>query len=327
MKIDFPTFLGIISVSILCIFATSMMIFENGSHLTDVADYTVKGKMETYAHTLSEINQQGITYQNNGDLEQFAQQMNLMQQKQKDMASKILELDISQAYVAEGWNFPFRESSKVTIHIPELKKPVCDIPEKIPLHLQLISQSEMFQIFAGKYSQHDLTIDISDERNHGGWIHYNLAATSDDELFYTYTYFHFDSCTDEMESSYFLLCKDIKNDEYVSTRIKSEITSSLAHEEFCNIELESWHQDLRTYQTKIANELKKHTQVTVDSDRNPSSQLSHLEFKRLGLLLDIARHYEHEVLESGKLQDDLGEYDRLFGSLPDELLRIIEKRK
>ena len=171
MKIDFPTLLGIVSVSIMCIFAISMIVFENDSHPIKITDSSPKIKIEKYADILSEINQQGIIYQNDGDSEQFVHQMNMMQQNQKEITSKILGLDINEAYVAEGWNFPFGESSKVTIRIPEFKKPVCDIPEKIPSHLQLIGQSEMFQMFAGKYSQHDLTIDISDERNHGGLIH------------------------------------------------------------------------------------------------------------------------------------------------------------
>jgi hypothetical protein len=326
MNIDFPTFLGIVSVSILCIFATSVMIFENDFYPIEVADSSSTSKIEKYASTLSAINQQGIVHQDNGDSEQFTQQMKLMQQKQKEIASKILGLNIQDAYVAEGWNFPFMESSKVTMHIPEFKKPLCDIPEKIPLHLQMISQSEMFQMFAEKYFQHDLTLDISDERNHRGWIHYNLGATSDDGLFSTYTHFHFDSCTNEMHGAYFLLCQDIKNDEHVSTSIKSEITSSLENKEFCNIELESWHQDLRTYHTKISTKLEKYTQKVIPYSKENQPTMSHLEFKRLGLLLDITRHYDSGILEPEKLQEDLKEYERVFGNLPDELLKLLEEK-
>lgn len=326
MKIDFPTFLGIVSVFILCIFAITIPVFVNDSHSDNVIDLQ-SIKTEQYAEILSEINQQATIYQNNGDSEQLTQHMNLMQQKQKEIASKILGVNIYEAYVAEGWNFPFREPSKVTISIPELEKPVCGIPEKIPSHLQLISHSEMFQMFIGKYFQYDLTLDISDERNHG-WIHYNLGATSDDGLFYTSTYFHFDSCTDEMQGSYVLLCKDIKNDKHVSTRIKSEITSTLANDKFCNISLEPWHQGIRDYQTKISNQLEKHSleKVTIDSERDSSHQF-HLEFKRLGLLLDIARYYDSDVLETKKLQKDLAEYERNYGNLPDELLELMEMRK
>ena len=284
--------------------------------------------MKSDAEILTEINDVATTYQKNDDKARFDEQMEIMQKKQKETASKILGVDISNAYVAEGWNFPFKESSEVTVIDPEFKEPICDIPEKIPVHLQKIRQSEMFQIFAGKYSQHDLTIDISDERNHRGWIHYNLGAISDDGLFSTYTHFHFDSCTNEMHGSYFLLCKDIKNDEHVSTSIKSEITSSLKNNEFCNIELEPWHQDLRDYHNRISDELYKLTQgeVPVDSDGNPSHRFFS-DFGRLGLLNDIIRYYDSDNSDREKMQEDIAEYNRKFGSLPEELLKIIEKRK
>lgn len=38
--------------------------------------------------------------------------------------------------------------------------PTCNIPEKIPVHLQKIRQPEMFQMFVKKYSQHQLMIEI-----------------------------------------------------------------------------------------------------------------------------------------------------------------------
>jgi hypothetical protein len=53
--------------------------------------------------------------------------------------------------------------------------------------------------------------------------------------------------------------------------------------------------------------------------------MSHLEFKRLGLLLDITRHYDSGILEPEKLQEDLQAYDKLFGSLPDEFLELLEE--
>jgi len=46
MKIDFPIFLGIVSVSILCIFATSMIIFENNLHSIDTAYSSFKNNVK-----------------------------------------------------------------------------------------------------------------------------------------------------------------------------------------------------------------------------------------------------------------------------------------
>jgi hypothetical protein len=57
MKIDFPTFLGIVSVSILCIFATSMIIFENNLHAIETAYSSSKNNVKINAQMLSEISQ------------------------------------------------------------------------------------------------------------------------------------------------------------------------------------------------------------------------------------------------------------------------------
>jgi hypothetical protein len=45
----------------------------------------------------------------------------------------------------------------------------------------------------------------------------------------------------------------------------------------------------------------------------------------LGLLLDITRYYDSGILEPEKLQEDLQAYDKLFGSLPDEFLELLEE--
>jgi plastocyanin len=287
-----------------------------------------RNELENFAVILAEINQNATIYQKNNNQEKFEKQLILMKEKQAEIASKILEVGISDAYVAEGWNYPFKESSEVTVFNPEFKKPLCNIPEKIPIHLQKIQRSEMFQMFAGKYSQHQLTIDISDERYGGGLVHYDLIAKSDDRSFTASTDFHLDSCTDEMKSPYFLFCKDTKSDEHIATRIKSEIISSLESNEFCNIKFEPWHQAIRDYQTKISDELRRLSQgeVPIDSD-GVSSHKFFLDFQRLGLLNDIIRYYESENLDYEKIQEDVAEYNKKFGSLPDELLELIKKRK
>jgi len=287
-----------------------------------------RNDLENFASILAEINEESIIHQKNNNQEKSEIQLNLMKEKQKEIASKILGVDISEAYVAEGWNYPFKESSEVTVFNPEFEKPVCNIPEKIPVHLQIIQQSEMFQMFAEKYSQHRLMIDISDERYGEGLVHYDLIATSDDESFTARTYFHLDSCTDEMKWPYFLLCKDTRSEEHIATRIKSEIISSLESNEFCNIEFEPWHQDLLDYQAKISEELHRLAQgkVPIDSEGIPSQNFFS-DFERLGLLNDIIRYYESENSDYEKMQEDIAEYNKKFGSFPDEFLELIEKRK
>ncbi|MDH3341164.1 MAG: hypothetical protein OEL84_07755 [Nitrosopumilus sp.] len=287
-----------------------------------------RNELDNFASILAEINEESIIHQKNNNQEKSEIQLNLMKEKQKEIASKILGVDISKAYVAEGWNYPFKESSEVTMFNPEFEKPVCSISEKIPVHLQIIQQSEMFQMFVEKYSQHRLMIDISDERYGEGLVHYDLIATSDDESFTARTYFHLDSCTDEMKWPYFLLCKDTRSEEHIATRIKSEIISSLENNEFCNIEFEPWHQDLLDYQAKISEELHRLAQgkVPIDSEGVPSQNFFS-DFERLGLLNDIIRYYESENLDYEKMQEDVAEYNKKFGSLPDEFLELIEKRK
>ena len=284
--------------------------------------------LESFAGILDEINRQAVISQKNSNQEKFEKYLILMKEKQAEITSEILELDISDAYVTEGWNYPFKESSEVTMFNPEFEKPVCSISEKIPVHLQIIQQSEMFQMFVEKYSQHRLMIDISDERYGEGLVHYDLIATSDDESFTARTYFHLDSCTDEMKWPYFLLCKDTRSEEHIATRIKSEIISSLENNEFCNIEFEPWHQDLLDYQAKISEELHRLAQgkVPIDSEGVPSQNFFS-DFERLGLLNDIIRYYESENLDYEKMQEDVAEYNKKFGSLPDEFLELIEKRK
>ena len=51
------------------------------------------------------------------------------------------------------------------------------------------------------------------------------------------------------------------------------------------------------------------------------------ELIRLGLLNNIARHYESENMKTSKIQEDLRKYNLKFGSIPDELLDVIEQRK
>ena len=287
-----------------------------------------RNDLENLASILDEINQNAIIHQKNNNQEKFEKQLILMQEKQAEIASTIWGLNISDAYVAEGWNYPFRDASEIKPMAGTEPISVCNISEKIPVHLQTIRQSDMFQMFTGKYSQYPLTIDISDERYSGGLVHYDLIATSDDGLFTAGTYFHLDSCTDEMKWPYFLLCKDLGSEEHTATRIKSEIKSSLESDEFCNIEFEPWHQSLRAYQVKISKEIDALTQgdVPMDSQGNTSYRYF-LDVQRLGLLNDIIRYYESEYSDHEKMQEDVAEYNRKFGSVPEKLLEIIEERK
>lgn len=322
-----PIILGLLCIGVLIVSIIGINFSED---FLKYMNFTpLQHKLEVDVELLSEINKLGLKYQKNHDSEKFNEQMLLMQEKQKDIASQYLGVNISKVYIKENWNFPFKASSDVVIHVTELRKPVCEVPEKIPAHLQKIGQSETFQIFAKKYAQHRMMIDISDERYGGGMIHYDFSATSDDGRYSASTYFHLDSCTDEMSGSYFLLCKDIKNDEFISTWIKSEFISSLKNSGFCTIKLEPWHQDLRDYQYRISDEHDKLLQEleNMTSDENDGKLYGYgSEMQRLGMLTTIIRHYESDILDSVKLQEDLKEYNIQFGDLPDELQTLLDAR-
>ena len=283
--------------------------------------------LENFASILAEVNEEAVIYQKNGNQEKSERQLNLMKEKQKEIASKILGVNISDAYVAEGWNYPFRDKSEIKPMAGTEPITTCNIPERIPIHLQKIRQSEMFQMFVGKYSQHQLMIDISDERYHMGLVHYDLIATSDDGSFTASTDFHLDSCTDNMKWSYFLLCKDVRSDEHISTRIKSEIMSSLESTEFCDIKFEPWHQAIRDYQLKISDESYKLHQKMASATGEDESYRLVSELNRLGLLNNIARHYESGNTDASEIHEYLRKYEKQYGSLPDELLELIGNRK
>lgn len=311
----------IIVVSVITIF---FVVFGNIS-----SDTLSENKLKTDAMMLSDINQLGLVYQKNGNSEKFEKQMNLMQEKQQETASRYLGITISEIFIKENWNFPFRESSDVKIVDSEWDNPICEIPENIPSHLQKIRQSEMFQIFSEKYSQNQLLIDISDERNTRGMVHYGIVATSDGKLFTASTQFHLDSCNGEIHYQNVLFCKDTKNDKSEYTRIKSEIISSLNNNDFCIIQLEPWHQELRNYQDKISNEqdiLRSNRSELVESDMSVEYKMSS-EIRRLGLLNDIIRYYESEYTDNEKMQEDLEKYDRMYGEIPEELQKITDKKE
>ena len=283
--------------------------------------------LENFASILAEVNEEAVIYQKNGNQEKSERQLNLMKEKQKEIASKILGVNISDAYVAEGWNYPFRDKSEIKPMAGTEPITTCNIPERIPIHLQKIRQSEMFQMFVGKYSQHQLMIDISDERYRMGLVHYDLIATSDDGSFTASTDFHLDSCTDNMKWSYFLSCKDVRSDEHISTRIKSEIMSSLESTEFCDIKFEPWHQAIRDYQLKISDESYKLHQKMASATGEDESYGLVSELNRLGLLNNIARHYESGNTDASEIHEYLRKYELKFGSLPEELLELIGNRK
>jgi len=339
MRVDTPTLLGVITVSILCIFAVSFTFFGNifyDSVDSLTPEYVLEE--EDTADILTEINQQAIIYQKNVDSEKLHEQMSLMQQKQKDVAAKILGVNVTNVYIDEDWNFPFKDISEIESIIPnqeESSLPICNIPENIPTHLEIIKNSEMFSMFSEKYSQNNIEFEISDERNHNSIVHYSILAISEDQNQTASLFFHLDSCTGEISVPYNLTCQDQsqeENDNRLQTRFIDEIQSSLDSKEFCVIKLEPWHQKMREYHTEIGEQLD---QLTKNFEpKNNEEDISqeetfrfHLEFQRLGLLNDLIRSVTSGTLEDEKTDELILEYKEKYDSLPDELVQLLEMKE
>ena len=289
-----------------------------------------------YANTLSQINQQAITHQKNGELEKFDEQMLLMQQKQKEIATKILKVNISNVYIDENWNFPFQNASDIE-PFPGIEQtlPICNIPENISAHLKIIKNSEMFSMFSEKYSQNNIEFEVSDERNHNSVVHYSIRAISEDQNRIASMFLHVDSCTGNISIPYNLDCGDnVQVEEGVSnhlqTRFIDEIQSSLDSKEFCVIELEPWHQEMREYHTGIGAQLDQLTKNFEAGNEDVSQEKLlefHFEFQRLGLLNDLVRSATSGTFEDENTPELILEYEDKYDSLPDELVQLLEMRE
>ena len=331
MKVDFPSILGISTVSILCIFAISMAVLgtEDNQNLTDSVTME-KEYIRSAETTLSKINQYGITFQKNEHEEKFKEQLTLMQQKQKEIASHYLEINIDKIYLKENYNFPFRDASEIiSLNIPS-QKPVCDIPPKIPIHLQTIQNSDLFLRFSEKYSPYPITFEMSDERIRTSWVHYSLIATSEDETFTASIFFHVDSCTGEILEEYNLNCRDVIHDESIRTMDKNEVISSLENNEFCTIYFEPWKQALYDYFKIISEKKNKHLEKleTISNIPNNYEAVKDFEYEmeRLGRLGNIVGYAMTRDFEDKEFQKMMREYTNVFGDLPDEFLKLIDRK-
>jgi len=335
MKVDSPTILGIFTVSILCVLATSMVILETENFHANDQDLTDSVSMEKEYQKqaekmLYEINQQGMVFQKNGHEKQFEEQMVLMQQKQKEVVSHYLELNINEVYIKENYNFPYKDAAGIKSLDFRSQKPVCDIPANIPTHLKKIQNSDLFQIFSGKYSPYHITFEMSDERLGGSWVHYTIFATSEDETFTASIFFHIDSCTNELVEGYNLNCHDAIQFDSIHTRDKKEVISSLQSSEFCTIHFEPWKQALYDYYKEILHNEKKHAdslEATSNSKKNQDLGDWEKEMERLGQLGNIVGYAMNRDTRDEQFQSMVKKYTDGFGDLPDELLKMIDAAK
>ena len=332
MKSDFPTILGICSVSILCILAVSIAIFGNNPYsIESIKSSNSKNDLEKDADILAEINQQAILLQKNGNQEEFEKQMNTMKEKQTEIASKIFGIKISDAYVAEGWNFPLRDSFGIEPLPDQETFPICNIPENIPFHLEIIGDSEMFQMFVKKYSNYHLTIDVSDERRHNSTVHYDIIAASENGNYRASTYFHIDSCTGKSDPYLNLHCSGPTQEDSKHAYLLENIVDSLEDDAFCTISFKPWQEKLFEYSERISKEsekIRQQLQMKMESNEIDNITKNFSELKRLELLNRISFDATRNIEDISRgITKEIIEYSEKYGELPDELLELIEHRK
>jgi len=283
---------------------------------------------EKYSDKLVQINKLSQKYQLTENEQKFDDSKKQMQELLKELSFDYLRLEISNVELIEG-QYPFRNATSFEKKFNFEPSSVCDFEEKIPLHMKIITHTENYERFAKKYSPYNLTLSIFDERKPISNIHYGLIATNDEKQMAS-TYFHLDSCTDEITDKelLFLYCTDKKNDYGYGTFNYDDIVSSYSSIDFCKIELDPWRQSIYDYSQILkeehrASEMEQMSNIT-DQE---SQERTFSEMHKQGELGNIVGNIVHGKFDEQETQEMIKKYEEQYDSLPDELLELIEKRK
>jgi len=207
---------------------------------------------------------------------------------------------------------------------------VCNFEQKIPLHLQTISETENFQMFTKKYSSYKLELTIMDERSYLSNVHYGLIAFNHENQFAS-TYFHIDSCTDEItdKEPIFLHCFDKNSDYRFITHNRDDVISSYSNGSFCKIELDPWRQSLYDYSQVLREKMDKlqSESMAEEFDDYESHMIFFTEMNRQGDLSSIVSSMVHGKFDDQSTQEMIKKYEKQYGNLPEELLELIENRE
>lgn len=309
-------------ISIAFIAIVSIAIFGiNGSNLVSI-------KEENDSKVLSQINQQALMYEKNGDRVKLYEQTNLMNKKLQDVAFKSLGIDNVMITLNDTYDFPFVDPNVIT-NKSRTNSVACDIPTSIPNNLQKIRQTELFQMFANKYSKYGIGLSITDERRDYSIIHYGLYA-NDANNNTAFTYFHINSCTGQIMSPeiYFLGCNDKTNNNFMTTHNKNNIITSLKLDLFCKIPLDPWQQMAYDYSKDLSNKLMQ-IQMNHAKIKNNTAETEEAffnEMNRISLLGSIANSIVEDTFDSNDTQKAITDYNSKYGDLPDDLSNIIKQR-
>ena len=321
----------IIGVAVLLIAGFSAVVMFDGDTFSE--NNTM---MKSDAELLDEINRQAVIHKNNDDQDKFHKQATLMEEKIRQIASNSLGMNITVVLVdlsdpdtgIGSHNFPFKDSSEITTSDDSESFPICNIPEKISVHLKKFHDKEIFAMFSEKYSQYSTELVIMDERPGESLVHYGITVTSDDGVFEASTFFHVNTCTDEIQEEFpKLFCRNIENNELEQSFNQDDIIDSLQLEDFCVILLDPWRESIHEY-GKIIQEKRLELFDMSDEPGNHEEVRNMLdEHERLDSLRHITSLIVNGGLESKIAQMEIKEYNEKFGSLPDEFLELIGQRK
>ena len=283
---------------------------------------------EKHSSQLVELNELSKKYHLAED-DRFENSKIQMQEKLKEISSDYLGVRISDVELIEGY-YPFQNSTYWAERFDLDPSSVCDFEGTIPLHMQILSQTENFKTFTKKYAPYKLELTIHDERSNTSNIHYGLFATNNKNQSAS-TYFHLSSCTNKItdKEPFFLHCYDGDNDYRFISHNRNDVISSYSNEEFCKIELDSWRESIYDYSKIIREKMDKlqRESIVKDHDDYESHMAYFSEMDKLGDLSSIVSSMVQGKFDEQSTQEMIIEYENVYGSLPDELLDLIEKRE
>ncbi len=318
MKLEY----GIITVVGIFFFISIGVIMSN-------PDETPKAmSFEKHSDELVSINQLSKKYHLTGDEQKFEDSKRMMQEKIKEISLDHMGLKITHVELLEGY-YPFQNNTHWAERFDLESSSVCDFEAIIPLHMEILTHTENFERFTKKYSIYNLELSIQDERTHQSNIHYGLFATNNKNQSAS-TYFHLSSCTNEItdQETLFLHCFDGDTGYRFATHNYEDIVSSYSSMEFCKIILDSWRQSAYEYsQTLREKQRELHEEMMKDDMDYESHWEFFTEMNKLGELQDIIGKIIHSKFDEQNTQDMLKQYEKQYGSLPDELLELVEMKK
>ena len=314
-----------IKIIVVMIFLACSILFLISQNPSETPKST---SFEKYSEKLVQINKLSQKYHSADNLQQFDDSKKQMQEILKEISFYYLGLEISNVELIEG-QYPFRNATSWEERFDLEPSSVCDFEEKIPLHLKIITDTENYERFTKKYSHYNLTLSIFDERHPISNIHYGLIATNNEKQMAS-TYFHLDSCTNEITDKelLFLHCFDNKNDYRYATSNYDDVVSSYSNIDFCNIELDSWRQSIYDYSQKFNEERRAFDMEQMSSVESlEDQQRVFLEMNRQGDLGNILGNIFQGKFDEPKTQEMIKSYENQYGGLPEELVELIENRK